>query len=44
MIRVEHLDIPYIIRYKMMDLKPELSPEYIWKLFNLDIEYGKFEQ
>lgn len=37
------MDIPFITKYNDKDLIPELNTEYIWRIFNLDIEYGKFE-
>lgn len=42
MIRIDQFDVPFITKYKVADF-PEFSPEHIWKIFNLDIEYGKFE-
>jgi hypothetical protein len=36
-------DIPYIIRYRLYELSPELESKDIWKIFNLDIEFGKFQ-
>lgn len=36
-------DVPYITRYKMHDLSPELEPRDVWFIFNIDIEYGKFQ-
>ena len=35
-------DVPYITRYKMHELSPELEPKDVWFIFNIDIEYGKF--
>lgn len=43
MIRNDQFDVPFITKYKLADLLPELGPDHIWKIFNLDIEYGKFE-
>lgn len=40
--RCENCDIPYITRYRHNELIPELEPADVWKIFNLDIEYGKF--
>lgn len=40
--RCENLDIPFITKYKMNELIPELETTDIWRIFNLDIEYGKF--
>jgi transcriptional accessory protein Tex/SPT6 len=41
--RVEKCDIPYITRYRQNELIPELEPHDVWTIFNLDIEYGKFQ-
>jgi hypothetical protein len=40
--RCDCYDIPYITKYKISELDPEFNEEKIWKIFNLDIEYGKF--
>lgn len=42
-IRCMNYDVPYITRYKMHDLSPELEPKDVWFIFNIDIEYGKFQ-
>ena len=42
-IRCMNYDVPYITRYKMHDLSPELEPRDVWFIFNIDIEYGKFQ-
>ena len=42
-IRRMNYDIPYITRYKMHDLSPELEPRDVRFIFNIDIEYGKFQ-
>ena len=44
MFRNDQMDIPFITKYNIKDLIPELNTDdYIWRIFNLDIEYGKFE-
>ena len=40
--RCENCDVPYITRYRQNELIPELGAEDVWRIFNLDIEYGKF--
>lgn len=40
--RCDGLDIPFISRYRQNELIPELKPSDVWKIFSLDIEYGKF--
>jgi transcription elongation factor SPT6 len=40
--RCENCDVPYITRYRQNELIPELEPDDVWRIFNLDIEYGKF--
>jgi hypothetical protein len=40
--RVENGDIPFITRYRQQELIPELEPHHVWRIFELDIEYGKF--
>jgi transcriptional accessory protein Tex/SPT6 len=42
-LRSEKFDVPYITRYRQDELIPDLQPEDVWKIFNLDIEYGKFQ-
>jgi hypothetical protein len=34
-------DIPWICRYARAEYAPELETKDVWKIFNLDIEYGK---
>lgn len=41
--RCDLLDIPEIIKYRQALLSPEIEPADVWRIFNLDIEYGKFE-
>lgn len=41
--RCESLDIPFITKYRQNELIPELTPNDVWKIFSLDIEYGKFQ-
>lgn len=43
MFRNDQFDVPFITKYKEKDLIPELNNEYIWRIFNLDLEFGKFE-
>lgn len=43
MIRIEQLDIPFIAKYKVADLLPEINADLIWQIYNLDVEYCKFE-
>lgn len=40
--RNESHDIPYITRYRFNEVDPELTQADCWRIFNLDIEYGKF--
>ena len=42
MIRCEKHDVPFIEKYRFDELVPELEKENVWKIFSLDIEYGKF--
>lgn len=35
-------DIPYITKVRQYELLPELGPQHTWRIFELDIEYGKF--
>jgi len=42
MFRCEQCDIPYITKVRQHELLPELSVEHTWRIFYLDIEYGKF--
>ena len=41
--RCDNLDIPFITRYRQNELTPELTAQHVWKIFSLDIEYGKFK-
>ena len=41
--RCDNCDVPYITRYRQNELIPELEPNDVWRIFNLDIEYGKFQ-
>jgi hypothetical protein len=41
--RCDNCDIPYITRYRQNELIPELESNDVWKIFNLDVEYGKFQ-
>lgn len=34
-------DIPWICRYARADYAPELETKDVWRIFNLDVEYGK---
>lgn len=38
------MDIPYINRYCRANSTPELEQKDIWRIFNLDIEYGKLQE
>lgn len=40
----QHLDIPMIARYRQYEFKPELDENVIWDIFNLDLEFGKFQR
>jgi len=40
--RNEYCDISFITRYRQNELIPELEPKHVWRIFELDIEYGKF--
>ena len=40
--RCESHDIPYITKYRFNEVDPDLTEADIWRIFNLDIEYGKF--
>ena len=41
MLKKDKMDIPYINRYCRAKLIPELEQKDVWRIFNLDIEYGK---
>ena len=41
MFKKDKMDIPYINRYCRAKLIPELEQKDVWRIFNLDIEYGK---
>ena len=41
-LRCEKHDVPYITKYQMEDLYPELDGERVWQIFNLDVEFRKF--
>lgn len=43
MLRCEYHDIPFITKYRMNELIPELQPQDVYHIFELDIEYGKFQ-
>lgn len=43
MIRREKCDIPHITKVRQNELLPELKAEHTWLIFDLDIEYGKFQ-
>jgi transcriptional accessory protein Tex/SPT6 len=40
--RCQNFDVPYITKYKFNEIDPELTQADIWRVFNLDVEYGKF--
>ena len=42
--RKENKDIPYITVYHQHELWPELVADDVWRIFNLDQEFGKFTQ
>lgn len=35
-------DVPYVTQHYQHLLMPDLTPSDVWRIFNLDIEYGKF--
>ena len=39
----DQLDVPEITKYHKSKLLPEITPSEVWRIFNLDIEYGNFE-
>lgn len=41
--RREKCDVPYITKSRQNELLPELKAEHTWLIFELDIEYGKFQ-
>lgn len=43
LIRIIKGDIPWICRYARADFAPELETKDVWKIFNLDLEYGKIQ-
>lgn len=44
MIYIELFDIPMICKYRKYEFAPELDEDAVWHIFNLDIEYGKFQR
>lgn len=44
MIRKDYLDIPMIAKYRKYEYLYELNEDDIWQIFNLELEYGKFQQ
>ena len=43
-IRKEYLDVQMIVKYRKYEYMKELSDQDVWIIFDLDLEYGKFEQ
>jgi hypothetical protein len=41
MFKKEKMDVPYINRYCRHSFIPELEAKDVWRIFNLDIDYGK---
>lgn len=41
--RISNYDIPFITKYRKYDFQKELSEQDVWTIFNLDIEYSKFQ-
>lgn len=39
----DYFDVPYITEYRKIDYMKELDADDVWAIFNLDIEYGKFQ-
>jgi len=44
MFRTEFYDIPMITKYRKFEYTKDLEEEDVWIIFNLDLEYGKFNQ
>lgn len=44
MFKKDKIDIPFINRYGRAELIPELEQKDVWRIFNLDIEYGKLQE
>lgn len=42
--RAEFMDIPYVVKYRKFEYKKELMEDDIWAIFNLDLEYGRFQE
>ena len=43
MVRCEYHDLPFITKYRMNELIPELEQKDVFTIFELDVEYGKFQ-
>jgi hypothetical protein len=43
MFRIDHYDIPMITKYRKYEYQKDLDEKDVWTIFNLDIEYGKFQ-
>ncbi|CDW91618.1 transcription elongation factor spt6 [Stylonychia lemnae] len=42
--RCDYMDIPYISKYRKFEFAKYLNEQDIWTIYNLDLEYGKFQQ
>ena len=42
--RKDYLDVMMVAKYRKYDYMSELQEEDVWRVFNLDLEYGKFQQ
>lgn len=42
MFRKDKKDVPFIANYAMHELAPDIEPKHVWRIFNLDMEHGKF--
>jgi len=42
LLRVEHLDVPMITRYRKYEYADELDETAVWLIYSFDQEFGKF--
>lgn len=42
--RKEYYDVPMFAKYRKYEYMRDLFESDVWAIFNLDIEYGKFQQ
>lgn len=44
LLRVEHLDVPMITRYRKYEYADELDETAVWLIYSFDQEFGKFQR